>query len=144
LAVDIKNYHRILAGELEGYQIQKRWIRKDGDVIHTNSSLKCRRRDDGSIDYFAVMVEEVTGLGPSTAGSTAEDWELRPGAQNLSGRERQVARLIGFGRTVKEIAAGLALSEKTVSTYRTRILTKLNLKTTAELIRYALKNRLVE
>ena len=55
-----------------------------------------------------------------------------------------MTRLIGFGRTVKEIAAGLALSEKTVSTYRTRILTKLGLKNTAELIRYALKNGLAK
>jgi PAS domain S-box-containing protein len=144
LAVDIRNYDRILAGEVEGYQIGKRWIRKDGDVVHTNCSLKCQRREDGSVDYFAAMVEEVTGLGPATAGSTAEDWEMRTGTQNLSSREREVVRLIGFGRTVKEIAAGLALSEKTVSTYRTRILTKLNLKSTAELIRYALKNRLAE
>jgi PAS domain S-box-containing protein len=144
LAVDIRNYHRILAGEVEGYRIEKRWIRKDGEVIHTNSSLKCRRREDGSVDYFAAMVEEVTGLGPSPAGGAAGDWDLRPGTQALSGRELEVTRLIGFGRTVKEIAAGLALSEKTVSTYRTRILTKLNLKSTAELMRYALKNRLAE
>jgi DNA-binding CsgD family transcriptional regulator len=144
LAVDIRNYDRMVAGEVEGYQIEKRWIRKGGDVVHTNCSLKCQRHEDGSIDYLAVMVEEVTGLGPSTAGSTPEDWGLRPGNQNLSSREREVVRLIGFGRTVKEIAAGLALSEKTVSTYRTRILTKLSLKTTAELIRYALKNRLAE
>lgn len=144
LAVDIRDYARILAGEVEGYQIEKRLIRKDGDVVHTNSSLKCQRREDGSVDYFAAMVEEVTGLGPSPAGDPAGAWEWRPGTQVLSGRELEVTRLIGFGRTVKEIAAGLALSEKTISTYRTRILTKLNLKSTAELMRYALKNRIAE
>jgi PAS domain S-box-containing protein len=144
LAVDIRNYERMVTGEVDGYQIEKRWMGKNGDVVHTNSTIRCQRREDGSIDYFAAMVEEVTGLGPSPAGGPAEDWELRPGTQALSGRELEVTRLIGFGRTVKEIAAGLALSEKTVSTYRTRILTKLNLKTTAELIRYALKNRLAE
>jgi DNA-binding CsgD family transcriptional regulator len=51
-----------------------------------------------------------------------------------------VTRLI-LGKTVKEIAAGLALSEKTVSTHRTRILAKLKLKRTAELIRYSLMHR---
>ena len=122
----------------------KAGIRKNGDVVHTNSSLKCRRREDGSVDYFAAMIEEVTGLGPSPAGGPAGAWEWRPGTQVLSGRELEVTRLIGFGRTVKEIAAGLALSEKTISTYRTRILTKLNLKSTAELMRYALKNRIAE
>jgi PAS domain S-box-containing protein len=144
LAVDIRNYGRICAGEVDGYQIEKRWIRKNGGVVHSNASLKCQRRENGSIDYFAAMVEEVTGLGPSPAGDLAGDWELRPGTQSLSGRELEVMRLIGFGKTVKEIAAGLALSEKTVSTYRTRILHKLNLKSTAELIRYALKNRLAK
>jgi len=144
LAVDIRNYGRIVAGEVDGYQIEKRWIRKNGDVVHTNSSLKCQRRDDGSVDYFAVMVEEVSGLGPTPPGGLPGGWELRSGTQALSSRELEVVRLIGFGRTVKEIAAGLALSEKTVSTYRTRILTKLNLNSTAELIRYALKNRLAE
>jgi PAS domain S-box-containing protein len=144
LAVDVRNYGRILAGEVDGYQAEKRWIRKNGDVVRTNSSLKCQRREDGSVAFFAAMVEEVTGLGPSPAGGPAGDWKVRPSTQTLSGREFEVARLIGVGRTVKEIAAGLELSEKTVSTYRSRILTKLNLKTTAELIRYALQNRIAD
>ena len=60
----------------------------------------------------------------------------------LSDREHEVLRLIGAGRTVGEIAAHLSLSPKTVSTYRTRILEKLGLRTSAELIRYALEHRL--
>lgn len=60
----------------------------------------------------------------------------------LSAREFEVLRLLGDGRTVSEIAARLNLSVKTVSTYRTRVLEKLNLATTAELIRYALRHGL--
>jgi DNA-binding NarL/FixJ family response regulator len=63
---------------------------------------------------------------------------------DLSKREREVLRLIGSGKAVKEIAAVLALSETTISTYRTRILIKLGLKSTAELIRYAVMNRLAD
>ena len=74
----------------------------------------------------------------------SRDWELSLGTQALSGRELKVTRLIGFGKSVKEIADGLALSEKTISTYRTRILTKLKLKSTAELMRYALKNHIAD
>jgi len=144
LADDMRNYGRIVAGEIDGYRIAKRWIRKNGDVVHTNSSLKCQRRGDGSVDYFAAMIEEVSGPGQLPSGGPATSEAARPGPETLSGREREVARLIGLGRTVKEVAAGLALSEKTVSTYRTRILTKLDLKSTAELIRYAFKNHLVE
>lgn len=64
--------------------------------------------------------------------------------EQLSGRELQVLRMIAMGRSVKEIAAELCLSEKTVFTYRDRLRTKLNLKGDVELARYALRHRLVE
>lgn len=62
----------------------------------------------------------------------------------LSDRELQVLRMLALGKAVKEIAAELALSEKTVSTYRARILDKMNMKSNAELMRYALRIGLVE
>lgn len=62
----------------------------------------------------------------------------------LSNRELQVLRLIAQGRTLKEIAAELALSEKTISTYRVRIARKLGLGTNVELTRYAVQRRLVD
>jgi len=60
----------------------------------------------------------------------------------LSDREDQVLRRLAAGQTVGAIAADLALSPKTVSTYRSRILEKLRLETTADLIRYALEHDL--
>jgi len=62
----------------------------------------------------------------------------------LSDREFQVLRMIASGKTVKEIADEIALSVKTVSTYRARILEKTGMKTNAELIRYALQTQLVD
>jgi two-component system, NarL family, invasion response regulator UvrY len=64
--------------------------------------------------------------------------------ETLSNRELQVLRLIALGRTLKEIAAELSLSEKTIGTYRTRIAEKMNLHTNVELTRYALQHHLVE
>jgi two-component system invasion response regulator UvrY len=64
--------------------------------------------------------------------------------ETLSDREFQVMRMMATGKTVKEIAAELSLSVKTISTYRARILTKMNLHTNAELIHYAITNQLVE
>ncbi len=58
----------------------------------------------------------------------------------LSEREFEVFRLIVSGRTVSQIAAELALSVKTISTHRTRILQKLGLSGTADLVRYALEH----
>ena len=62
----------------------------------------------------------------------------------LSDREFQVMGLIASGKTVSEIAQLLTLSDKTISTYRARILEKMGMKTNAELTRYAIQNRLSE
>ena len=62
----------------------------------------------------------------------------------LSDREYQVMRLIALGRSVKEMAFELSLSVKTISTYRTRIMEKTNLKTNADIIRYAVHEKLVD
>ncbi len=64
--------------------------------------------------------------------------------ETLSDREYQVLCLIGSGKTVSQIADALALSVKTVSTYRSRILEKMQMKNNAELIHYAIQNGLVE
>ncbi|MEQ9619050.1 MAG: response regulator transcription factor [Deltaproteobacteria bacterium] len=61
----------------------------------------------------------------------------------LSNREFQVMCMIASGKTVKEISNKLYLSEKTVSTYRARIMKKMNMKTNAELTSYSIKNNLI-
>ena len=62
----------------------------------------------------------------------------------LSNRELQVLKMIASGKTVKEISADLALSEKTVATYRARISEKMGLPTNVDLARYAMRHGLVE
>lgn len=64
--------------------------------------------------------------------------------EKLSKREKQVLIMIASGKSIKQIAKEIYLSVKTVSTYRKRVLDKLNLETTAELIRYAIENDLVD
>jgi two-component system, NarL family, invasion response regulator UvrY len=62
----------------------------------------------------------------------------------LSQREFEVLRMIAVGKTIGQIAEELHLSVSTVSTYRARILEKMEMKTTAELMQYALRNRVVD
>ena len=64
--------------------------------------------------------------------------------EKLSNREYQVFHMIGSGRDTKTIADQLSLSPKTVSTYRSRILDKMELRSNAEIIRYAIEHGLVE
>lgn len=64
--------------------------------------------------------------------------------ESLSDRELEVLCSIASGKTVGEIAVKLSLSDKTISTYRRRILDKMHMKTNAELTHYAIRNGLVE
>jgi Response regulator containing a CheY-like receiver domain and an HTH DNA-binding domain len=68
----------------------------------------------------------------------------RPPHEELSDREYQVLCLIAAGKTVRQISEELFLSMSTVNTYRARILQKMNMKTDAELIRYAIQNQLID
>jgi two-component system, NarL family, invasion response regulator UvrY len=68
----------------------------------------------------------------------------RPPHEKLSDREFEILCLIASGKTVGEIADMVSLSDKTISTYRARVLEKMNMKTNAELTHYAISNKLVE
>lgn len=68
----------------------------------------------------------------------------KPAHETLSDRELEVLCLIASGKTVGEIADTLSLSDKTISTYRRRILDKMSMSTNAELTHYAIRNALVE
>ena len=102
-------------------------------------------------DELKTAVRRVLSGGRYVSASLAEKLALdlakgsnRPLHELLSDREFQVLRMIAQGKTVSDIARELSLSVRTVSTYRTRILGKTGLKTTAELIRYALQSQLVD
>ena len=86
-------------------------------------------------------------VSPALAETLASDLSHdtgRPPHESLSDREFEVLRRIASGKTVGQIAEALHLSVATVSTYRARILEKMSLSTTAELMHYALRNHLVD
>jgi DNA-binding NarL/FixJ family response regulator len=82
-------------------------------------------------------------LAERLAGTLGSGIQLAP-HESLSSRELQVLQMIATGKTIKEIAGELALSEKTVGTYRLRIAKKMALNSNVELTRYAMKHRLVD
>ncbi len=82
-------------------------------------------------------------LAESLALNLESDFE-KPIHELLSDREFQVMCKIALGKTMTDIANELNLSIKTISTYRTRILEKMNMKSNAEIARYAIKNGLVD
>jgi two-component system invasion response regulator UvrY len=128
--------------------------------IHPESQYALRVLKAGAAGYVTKTSapEELIGairkvhrggkyISPSIAEKLAfqleADFEVMP-HEALSDREYQVLCMLASGKTVTEIADALALSVKTVSTYRSRILEKMNMKNNAELIHYAVQNKLVD
>ena len=102
-------------------------------------------------EELITAVQRILGGGKYVTSSLAERLASCLGGKNeeapheaLSNRELQVLRLVAVGKSMKETADELALSEKTVAAYRARISAKTGLKTNVEIARYALKRGLVE
>jgi two-component system, NarL family, invasion response regulator UvrY len=106
---------------------------------------------DCSREELVGAVQKVSGGSKYITAALAEKLVLDlergtdgPPHEHLSDREYEVLRFIASGKTVSEIAGILSLSDKTISTYRARILEKMGMKTNAELTHYAIQNKLVE
>ena len=105
---------------------------------------------DAKLDEFMDAVDAARQGRRYISSNTADllrRYDAKRDAQpheSLSDREYQVLRLLGSGQTISDIGRDLGLSVKTVSTYRARVLEKLGMRTSAELMRYAIENQLLE
>jgi len=84
-----------------------------------------------------------SSLAEKLAFHLDQDDSDRPPHESLSDREFEVLKFLASGKVVSEIASQLCLSVTTISTYRARIMTKMNLKTNYDLTRYAMENNLL-
>jgi PAS domain S-box-containing protein len=60
LAADEAQFERALAGEIDGYTLDKRFIHKQNRIIYTTISTRCFRREDGTVDHFLTLIQEIT------------------------------------------------------------------------------------
>jgi len=60
LDLDLSHFQRVLSGEMDEYAITKRFLRRDGSVLHCEISIGCVRKYDGSVDYFLALLEDIT------------------------------------------------------------------------------------
>ena len=102
-------------------------------------------------EELITAIRKVCAGGKYVSSSLAEKLALyldtdfeKPAHELLSNREYQVVLMIASGKTVSQIATELSLSVKTISTNRSRALTKMGMKTNAELTYYAIKHGLVD
>jgi two-component system invasion response regulator UvrY len=127
--------------------------------IHPESQYAVRALKSGASGYLtkqsateelALAVRKIVlggkYISPAVAERLATDLDVdpdEPAHDTLSDRELQVMCLIASGRTLSQIAEELALSPRTVSTYRSRVLEKMRMKTNAEIVAYAVRGGLV-
>ncbi len=106
---------------------------------------------DSAVDELGLAVKSVLSgkfyISPEITGTVVGDYVDRlndqaPVAPKLTGREREVLQLIAEGKSMKEIAAALRLSVKTIETYRQTLMNRLNIHNVAELTKYAVREGL--
>jgi DNA-binding NarL/FixJ family response regulator len=104
---------------------------------------------EGAPDELVKAIRKVNAGGKYISASLAEKLVSRleafdkPPHENLSNREFQILCMIAQGKSLKNIADELCIGEKTVSTYRSRIMEKMKIGTNSGLTRYALENKLI-
>lgn len=106
---------------------------------------------EGAAAELVAAVRKIASGGRYVSSGLAEklvtslDRDVEKSAhETLSDREYQILRMIAKGGKISDIADGLFLGVRTISTYRARILQKMGLKTTADIVRYALENNLLD
>ncbi len=106
---------------------------------------------DSASDELVIAIRRIlmgkkyitSSLAEKLAFHLDQDDSDRPAHETLSDREFEVMKFLASGKVVSEIASQLCLSVTTISTYRARILTKMNMKTNYDLTRYAMENNLL-
>jgi two-component system response regulator NreC len=111
-------------------------------AVDSELAVAIRAVQRGEVYLYSSFTKVL--LGDLAAGDETSDGQLRDSYDLLSQREREVLRLVALGYTNGQIADQLFLSVKTVETYRERVMSKLDLKSRAALVRYALGRGLLD
>jgi len=125
--------HQVMSAGARGYLI------KSDTATHIEAAVEALAKHNS---YFApsitnIMLDAITATGESVG-------EPKVGPEPLTVREREVMQLLAEGKTNKQIASFLGLTVATVQTHRATIMRKLHLSSVAELVRYAVRNRVIE
>jgi len=125
--------HDVLSAGARGYILKQD---AGNDLITALEALRQHKL------FFTSRVSEVV-LG-GYLGRTAAEAPAQGASSRLSPRERQIVKLVAESKSNKEVANILEISVKTVESHRANIMEKLNLHSVTELVRYAIRNNIVE
>ena len=121
----------VLSAGARGYILKSD---SDEELVHAVEALSRHK------PYFTARVTEMF-LASRGSGATDQAESIR---KRLTVREVEILQLLAEGKTAKEVAATLGIATKTSDTHRTNIMRKLDLHSIAELVRYAIRNKIVE
>jgi DNA-binding NarL/FixJ family response regulator len=123
----------VLASGARGYVLK---ADAGSDLIAALDSLRQHKL------FFTSRISEMVLRGYLADGKPGRG-DMEPSGQ-LSPREREILQLVAEGKAIKEVATTLNISVKTVETHRARIMEKLDLHSVSDLVRYAIRNQIVE
>jgi PAS domain S-box-containing protein len=129
-----KSLNELSSGSRREVQIEKRYRHKDGRYIWVRATGTKIPGSGGSPDYLMGRIEQL---------GTHLNIELNNRAI-LTSREREIVQLIAEGRSSKEAASTLGISVKTIENHRANIMRKLQLGSVMDLVRYAIRNKIVQ
>jgi DNA-binding NarL/FixJ family response regulator len=124
------------------------------DVLHAGARgyvVKSDARRD-LVAAVEALSQHKAFLSPGVAGTVLKDYleadtragDHRPSHSYLTPREREIVQLLAEGKSNKEVAARLGISVKTAETHRSNIMRKLSLHTISDVVRYAIRNKVIE
>jgi PAS domain S-box-containing protein len=84
LAADIAQFNRIMAGEIDGYTLEKRFVRKDSQIVYAHLAVQCLRLPDGSVDYLVALIQDMTERKQMEEALRESEEKFRYMAENSS------------------------------------------------------------
>ena len=146
-----RQIRRAVAGEDSHLDRARIRADRDGSARRRRARVRAEnRRGTNSWSRPSTPCSTVSSSSPNVcdAGQPAERRHARRPRNarrgRLTPREREVLQLLTEGKSNKEIGAALGMTTKTAETHRAHIMTKLDLHSTSELVRYAIRNRIIE
>jgi PAS domain S-box-containing protein len=117
---DVEQFNRILAGEIDSYMMDKRFIRKNGEIVWTSLAVGCVRKQDGDVDYFVALIEDISDRKESyerlrkALGATVQAIAVTVETRDpyTAGHQRRVADL------ARAIATEMHLSSEQIESIR--------------------------
>ncbi|PKO47407.1 MAG: hypothetical protein CVU29_03110 [Betaproteobacteria bacterium HGW-Betaproteobacteria-22] len=103
ITADVEQFNQVLRGEIDSYEMDKRFIRKDGRVLEVHLAVSCVRRHDGSVDYLVAILEDIHERKQALQAIENRDAALKKQAQNLNERVKELKTIYAISKLTQQL-----------------------------------------